>query len=75
MSDTKGSDQSRDAAPRLVEATAPAGSSAQQSAQGRSSAATQYWQRVAATGRAAKSAKEGRQHHMPAQRPSTRVKP
>jgi hypothetical protein len=75
MSDTKGSDQSRDAVSRLPEAPTPSDSSAQQSAQGRSSVATQYWQRVAAAGQAAKPAEEGRQHHMPAQRPSARAKP
>ena len=54
MSDTKGSNPSRDAAPRRAEASASAGASTQQP--GQASAATQYWQGVAAAGRAAKPA-------------------
>lgn len=56
MSDTEGSNQSRDPAPHRAEASAAAGAGTQQPAQGRSSAATQYWQGVAAAGRAAKPA-------------------
>lgn len=55
MSDTKGSKKSHDSAPRQAEASAAAGPRAQQSVQGRASAATQYWQRLAAAGRVARS--------------------
>lgn len=56
MSDTKGSSQTRNSARRWAEASAAANASRQRSAQGRSFAASEYWQGVAATGRAAKSA-------------------
>lgn len=56
MSDTKGSNQSGDPAPRQAEASAADGANAQQPAQGQTSAATRYWQGVAAAGRAAKPA-------------------
>jgi hypothetical protein len=56
MSDTRGSNQSRDPAPRRAEASATAGAGNQQAPQERTSAATQYWQGVAAAGRAAKPA-------------------
>jgi hypothetical protein len=75
MADAKGSSQSRDAVFRRAEAPTTANSSTQQSVQERSSAATQYWQRVAAAGRAAKPAEEARSRQMPAQRPSARAKP
>lgn len=53
MSDTKGSNQSRNPAPRRAKASASASAGTQQLAQGQASAATQYWQGVAAAGRAA----------------------
>ncbi|WP_424138466.1 hypothetical protein [Roseomonas chloroacetimidivorans] len=56
MSDTKGSNQSRDTAPRRAEASAAAGASSARPAPGQASAATQYWQGVAAAGRVAKPA-------------------
>jgi hypothetical protein len=56
MSDPKGSKQSRDRAPRRAGASAAADASTQQPVEGRSSAATQYWQNVAAAGRATKPA-------------------
>ena len=56
MSDTKGSNPSRDTAPRRAEASAAAGASSSKLAQGQASAATQYWQGVATAGRAAKPA-------------------
>lgn len=55
MSDIKGSNQSRDPAPRRAEASTPAGAGPQP-VQVQASAATHYWQGVAAAGRAAKSA-------------------
>jgi len=56
MSDTKGSNPSRDTAQRRAEASASAGPSSSKPAQGQASAATQYWQGVAAAGRGAKPA-------------------
>lgn len=56
MSDTKGSNQSRDTASRRAEASAAAGVSSSKPAQVQASAATQYWQGVAAADRAAKPA-------------------
>jgi len=51
MSDTKGSRQSYDTSPHRAEASA---TTSLKPTQERSSAATQYWQGVAAAGRAAK---------------------
>ncbi|GAV34792.1 hypothetical protein ROTAS13_02462 [Roseomonas sp. TAS13] len=56
MSDTKGSNQSHDTAPRRAEESALAGARSSKLGQGQASAATQYWQSVAAAGRAAKPA-------------------
>lgn len=56
MSDSRSSNQAHDPAPRLAEASAAAGASSSKPAQGQASAATQYWQGVAAAGRTAKSA-------------------
>ena len=56
MSNIKGSNQSRDAAPRRAEASASDGVSTQKPGRGQASAATQYWQSVEAAGRAAKPA-------------------
>lgn len=56
MSDTNGSNQSRDAAPGRAETPAKDGAGTQEAAQVQASAATQYWQSVAAAGRAAKPA-------------------
>ena len=56
MSDAKGFNQSHDPAPRQAEASAEAGASTQQPTRVQASAATQYWQSVAAAGRAAKPA-------------------
>jgi hypothetical protein len=56
MSDTKSSSPSRDPVPREAEAPAAASASTQQPVQGQVSAATQYWQGIAAAGRAAKPA-------------------
>lgn len=54
MSDTKNSNQSRDTAPRRAEASVAAGASPSNPAPGQASVATQYWQGLAAAGRAAK---------------------
>jgi hypothetical protein len=53
MSDTKDHNPSRRTSPHGVEASATAGAATQHAAQ-RSSAAADYWQGMAATGRAAK---------------------
>jgi hypothetical protein len=55
MSDTKRPDPSRDTSPHRVEASTTAGAATQHAAPRRSAAATDYWQGVAAMGRAAKS--------------------
>jgi hypothetical protein len=75
MADTKDSNPLQDAASHRAEAPTAASSGAQQSAQRQSFAATQYWQRVAAAGRAAKSTEEGKQRQVSAQRPSARTRP
>lgn len=54
MSDNKDSNQSYDPVSRRAEMSGAAEASTQQPVQGRSSAATQYWQGVAAAGRAAR---------------------
>lgn len=54
MSHPKGSHQSRDTAPRRAEASAAVGASSLKPTQGQASTATQYWQGVAAAGRAVK---------------------
>lgn len=56
MSNTKSSSPSRDPAPRQAGTPATASAITQQPVQGQVSAATQYWQGVAAAGRAAKPA-------------------
>lgn len=56
MSDTKDSSQSRDAAPRRAGTSAMASANLSKPVQGQTSTATQYWQSVAAAGRAAKLA-------------------
>jgi hypothetical protein len=55
MSDTKGTSPSRDTSSHRVEASVTAGAATQHAAPRGISAATAYWQGVAATGRAAKS--------------------
>lgn len=55
MSNLKGSSRSHDAAPRPAEASTPAGAGLPP-AQVQASTATQYWQGVAAAGRAVKPA-------------------
>lgn len=57
MSDSKGSNQAHDPAPRRGEASATADASTQQPVQRQASAGTQYWQGVATAGQAAKSAR------------------
>ena len=52
MSNNKDSNQSCDPVPHRAEVSGQADASTQQPVQGRSSAATQYWQGVAAAGRA-----------------------
>ena len=56
MADTKRPNQPHDPATRRAEAPAVADASTQRPAQEQASAATQYWQGVAAAGRAAKPA-------------------
>lgn len=56
MSDTKGSNRSRDPAPSRAETSAPAGASSSKPAQWQASAASLYWHGVAAAGRAARVA-------------------
>jgi hypothetical protein len=56
MYNTKDSNQSRDVAPCRAEPSAMASANSSKPAQGQASAATQYWQGVAAAGRAAKPA-------------------
>jgi hypothetical protein len=55
MSDTKDPSPSRRTSPHRADASATAGAATQHTASQRSSAAAEYWQGVAATGRAAKS--------------------
>lgn len=54
MSDNKDFNQSCDPGPRRAEVSGATEASTQQPVQERSSAATQYWQGVAAAGRAAR---------------------
>lgn len=56
MSDTKGSNPSRNTAPHRVGVSGEAGASSSKPTQKQAPAATQYWQGVAAAGRAAKPA-------------------
>jgi hypothetical protein len=55
MSHSKDPNTSRDTSPHQAEPSATAGAATQHTALRPSSAATDYWQGVAATGRAAKS--------------------
>lgn len=75
MADTEKSPPSRKPAARPVQASASAGTGPQQAVQGRSPTATQYWQGVAAVGRAARSAEERGERQTAGQRPSARTKP
>ena len=73
MSDTRGSNPSRGTAPRRAEASPTAGASSSKLAQGQALAAAQYWQGMAAAGRAAKRAATQADTAKPARQRGIRV--